>query len=117
MRKRNMSHQFVRMTLLIVVVSFMTACGMMEKKEGENTASNDQATFEQVYQQAEDALKKAVEARTAWRDTEQFLQNAKEAAATGDYAKAISLAKKAQFEGEAAYRQHESERNAGPYLF
>jgi Na+-transporting methylmalonyl-CoA/oxaloacetate decarboxylase gamma subunit len=112
-----MTYQFVRMTLLIVVVSFMAACGVMEKKEGESAATEDKATFEQVYQQAEDALKKATEVGNAWRDTSQFLDSAKEAAAKEDYAQAISLAQKAKFEGEAAYSQHEEQSDAGPYLF
>jgi predicted S18 family serine protease len=112
-----MTYQFVRMTLLIVAVSFMAACGVMEKKEAESAATEDKATFEQVYQQAEAALKKAADVHNAWRDSEQFLDNAKEAAAKGDYAMAISLARKAKFEGEAAYSQYESQRDAGPYLF
>ena len=111
-----MTHQFLRMTLLIVVVLFIAACGVMEKKEGESAAA-DKATFEQVYQQAEDALKKATEVGYAWRDTGQFLDSAKEAAAKEDYAQAISLAQKAKSEGDAAYSQYEAQRNAGPYLF
>jgi hypothetical protein len=44
-----------------------------------------------------------------WRDTEDFVKQANEAAAAGDNAKAIKLANTAQFEAEAAVEQYNLE--------
>ncbi|MGB5180136.1 MAG: hypothetical protein WBP44_15575 [Gammaproteobacteria bacterium] len=58
---------------------------------------------------ANDAIAIAKSNDWIWRDTESFLGKAKEAAAAGDNAKAITLADKARFEAEAAVKQYNFE--------
>lgn len=114
-----MKFQFIRVVMLSVVALFITACGAMQQQEGESAAAggDDMATFEQAYQQAEAAWNKVAAVGGGWRDTQDFLKEAKEAAAKSDFKKAIDLAKYARFESEAAYTQYESQKNAGPHLF
>jgi hypothetical protein len=111
-----MKLQFIRLTMLSAVALFIAACGAMETQE-HGSAGDDMARFEQVYQQAEAAWNKAAAVGGGWRDTQDFLKEAKEAASKADFKKAISLAEYARFEGEAAFSQYQSQRKAGPYLF
>lgn len=60
---------------------------------------------------AEDAIKAAKANDWIWRDTEDFLKEAKEAADKGDNDSAILLAKKAQFQAEAAVIQYNHEKD------
>ena len=114
-----MKFQFVRMAILIVVALFIAACSAMDQKGGDSAAAGgtDMAAFEKAYQAAEAAYKKVSALEGAgWRDTGDFLKEAKETAKT-DIKKDISLAEYAKFESEAALAQFESQKNAGPYLF
>ena len=76
-----------------------------------------QAGFDQAYQEAESALKKAVEANNVWSTTEDLISEAKAAAEKKDFETAISLANRVKFESEAAYEQQTSQQKAGPTLF
>ena len=58
---------------------------------------------------ANDAIKAAKANDWIWRDTEKFVQQATEAAAAGDDAKAIKLANQARFQAEAAVEQYNLE--------
>ena len=58
---------------------------------------------------ASDAIKAAKANDWIWRDTEKFLKQAQEAAASGDSAKAVKLADKAKFEAETAVVQYNFE--------
>lgn len=49
-----------------------------------------------------------------WRDANEFIEEAKKAAEEGDKEKALSLANKAKSEGDLAYEQGLSQKNAGP---
>ena len=64
---------------------------------------------------ASDAIKLAKSNNWMWRDTEQYLEEAKAAADKGDNDTAIILAEKARFEAEAAVIQynHEKDTNRG----
>jgi hypothetical protein len=74
---------------------------------GGSKASADAAA---AIENANDAIKIAKGNNWIWRDTEDFVKEASEAAAAGDNAKAIKLANKAQFEAEAAVEQYNFER-------
>lgn len=72
-----------------------------------------QADFDAAYSAADAELKKAVSMGNAWRDTGKMLKKAKKAAAEGNFAKAISIARDAQFQAQAAQEQAASQANAG----
>jgi len=68
--------------------------------------------------EAEAAIKKAKSVGGEWRDAGgKFLKDAKAAAAKGDDATALKLAKKAKFQGEMGYQQAKEQEKAGPWLF
>ncbi|MDH5256898.1 MAG: SoxXA-binding protein [Gammaproteobacteria bacterium] len=75
------------------------------------------ADYPTLVKQAEASIKKAKSVGSEWRDSEKFLKNAEKAAKAGDMDKAMKLAKKAKAEGELGYKQGESQKNAGPWLF
>ncbi len=50
-----------------------------------------------------------------WRDTGKMIKKAEAALASGDIAKAIKLAKKAERQSLNAWAQYEREKNAGPH--
>lgn len=54
---------------------------------------------------AEAARKKAGSVAGEWRDTAKFIKQAKSAAKSKNYAKAVKLANKARSEGELGYKQ------------
>jgi hypothetical protein len=65
----------------------------------------DKATFDSAYSAAEAARKGAAAVKFEWRDTKKMLKKAKALAKKGDYAKAVAMANKAKFEGEAGQAQ------------
>jgi len=70
-----------------------------------------------MVKEAKAAIQKAKSVGGEWRDSKKFLKKAAKAAKAGKMEKALKLAKKAKFEGEMGYKQAESEKNAGPWLF
>ena len=64
-----------------------------------------QAAFDQVVVKAEQARKLAASVGGEWREVGNMLKQAKAAAAQGDFAKAIALAKEAQFQSEMGHKQ------------
>ena len=79
-------------------------------------SNNQQQAFERAYTAAIAAVKKAAAVDNEWSPTDKLLKNAHKAAKAGDYAKAIKLADKAKFQGDMAYQQYLSQRNAGPHF-
>lgn len=73
----------------------------------------DKADFDKAYAAAEASVKQAAAMKNEWRDTGKIMKAAKEAAAAGDFAKAITLAQSAEFQGQAAQAQASAETNAG----
>ncbi len=67
--------------------------------------AGDNAGFEAAYNAAEAARKKAADVEYEWNTTAPLLQKAQDAAAAGDYDKAITLAGEAKKQGELAYAQ------------
>jgi hypothetical protein len=77
------------------------------KSETAATKASPEATA--AIANASDAIAIANSNDWIWRDTESFLDKAREAAGAGDNAKAITLADKAKFEAEAAVEQYNHE--------
>ena len=67
---------------------------------------------------AEAARKAAAEAKFEWNTTAPLIEEAKAAAAAGDFDKAVDLATKAKFQGDAAVAQakHEAEAWKGAVI-
>jgi hypothetical protein len=82
--------------------------GQSAKSETAASKASPEATA--AIANASDAIAIANSNDWIWRDTESFLDKAKEAATAGDNAKAISLANMAQFEAEAAVKQYNYEK-------
>lgn len=78
------------------------------KSETAATKASPEATA--AIANASDAIAIANSNDWIWRDTESFLGKAREAAAAGDNAKAITLADMAKFEAEAAVEQYNLEK-------
>lgn len=76
--------------------------------------SDDYAT---VVSEAKAEIGKAKKMGGEWRDSGKFLKQAEKAAKDGDMDKAMKLAKKARFQGQAGQKQAAAEKNAGPWLF
>jgi hypothetical protein len=74
-------------------------------------AAADNAGFEAAYNAAEAARKKAAEVEYEWNTTAPLLQKAQDAAAAGDFDKAIKLADEAKKQGDLAYAQSQNEAN------
>ena len=78
-----------------------------------------QADFDKAYAAATAAVKKAAAMKNEWRDSGKLLKKAQKAAKAGDFAKAIKLAKAAEFQGRMAQEQALANANAGnpDYLY
>jgi len=63
---------------------------------------------------AKAATAKVKKVNYEWRDTGKMIKKAEAALASGDIAKAVKLAKKAERQSLNAWAQYESQRNAGP---
>ena len=97
----------IHVTLLsTIVLSLWLASGCAEQSTKGAKASPEAAA---AITNASDAIKAAKANDWIWRDTEKFLKQAKEAAASGDNAKAVKLADKAKFEAETAVVQYNYE--------
>lgn len=82
-----------------------------------SSESGKQAIDTSVQKAIDDAVaanKKAASVGYEWRDAGKFIKEATKAAEEGDKEKALSLANKAKSEGELAYQQGMSQKNAGP---
>jgi len=77
------------------------------KSETAATKASPEATA--AIANASDAIAIANSNDWIWRDTESYLDKAREAAAAGDNAKAITLADMAKFEAEIAVQQYNLE--------
>ena len=85
----------------------VTACaGQSVKPAGSMTSSEAMAAISN----ASSAIDKAKANNWIWRDTESFLEEARQAAANGDNATAIRLANKARVQAENAVIQYNYEK-------
>jgi hypothetical protein len=77
-----------------------------------NTFAASEADFKQTYAAADAAEKQAGVLRNQWLVTEAALTEAKKAAETGDFYRAIAAAKEAEALAKASIFQAESEKEA-----
>ena len=76
-----------------------------------NAIAADQASFDAAYAAGQTARKGAAAVKFEWRDTRKILKSAEKLAAAGDFAKAVSLAKKAEAQGLAGQAQAKEQAN------
>ncbi len=82
--------------------------------------AGQKADYEKALAQAKAAVDKAASVGGEWRDIrwkkskKKYLPSAIDAAAAGDYAKAMKLLDIVQFQAEAGYAQAMAQKNAGP---
>ena len=93
--------------LSTVVLSLWLVSGCADQYTKGASKATPEATA--AITNASDAIKAAKANDWIWRDTEKFLKQAQEAAASGDNAKAVKLADKAKFEAETAVVQYNFE--------
>ena len=95
-----------------VILSSALAAGCASTSSTQNTAA--EAEFNQAMAAAEASQDKAASVGGEWRDIGKIMKQAREAAASGDYDKALSLAETARLQGEIGYDQAMSQQAAGP---
>jgi len=106
-----------KLAITIVVAAMFVVNGCSLFGSGGGGGSNNPEVNAAI-SAAEAAVKKADSIDGLWRDTSsKFLKDAQAAAAKGDDAKALKLAKKAKFQAEMGYQQAKSQEKAGPWLF
>ena len=125
-----------KLAIAITTLFILSGCSLFGGGDGGSMDSSGGASPEvqAMIKEAEAAIEKARKADGEWRDSVKnpnrhlghsrirrdagkYLKKAKAAAAKGDNDKAMSLAKKAKFEGEMGYQQAVEQKNAGPWLF
>lgn len=113
----------MKSTLLMLLLAFgLVACVPATKvaPETESTAAYKepiqctQQSFSEYVALADAALKKAKSVKHEWVHTAKFLKKAKAQAKNGDYTGACKNAQIALIQGEMAYAQGISQKNAGP---
>ncbi|MDV3238406.1 MAG: LysM peptidoglycan-binding domain-containing protein [Gammaproteobacteria bacterium] len=97
------------LSLTALVLSFVVGCASQPQQVAAPSGPSPAVT--QALDSARAAVKDAKALDWIWRDTEKTLKSAEEAAAAGDEAKAIKLAKTAQDEAEAAVNQYYIEKS------
>ena len=93
------------MMTALLSVWLLNGCAEKSVKSASGASPEAMAAIEN----AESAIQAAKANDWIWRDTEDFLQQAREAAEKGDNQAAMALAEKARFEAEAAVVQYNYE--------
>lgn len=96
-----------------LVLGSLVACAGQSQQAADTSAkpaSVASADVTQALDAARASIKTANDLQWIWRDTEATLKKAEEAAAAGDNAKAVKLAKTAKFEADAAVNQYYLEK-------
>ena len=101
------------LSLTALVLSMVVGCASQPKQVAEPSGPSPAVT--QALDSARASIKNAKALEWIWRDTEEFLKEAEEAAAAGDEAKAIKMAKKAKSQADEAVNQYYIE-HAKPLL-
>jgi nucleoid-associated protein YgaU len=90
---------------VVLVLSLAAGCATAPKEEPAPPPTG-QAEATQAIDSAKAAIAKAKSVDWIWRDTEQFLKDAEDAAAKGEYETAIKLADKARNQADEAVNQY-----------
>ncbi|MGD8594386.1 MAG: hypothetical protein PVF82_16250 [Gammaproteobacteria bacterium] len=110
--------RFLLPASLAASLLLLTACGSTgEVAESASASSDTKSQYEKAIKEAETAFKAVDQVGGAWAYTEEKMDEAKKAAASNDFAKALDLAKEAYDQSMLAKQQFENQVNAGPYLF
>ena len=98
-----------------LVLGGLVACAGQSQQTADSTAAMPTATASAAATAALDAARASIKAAKGlewiWRDTEDTLKKAEEAAAAGDEATAVKLANTAKFEADAAVNQYYLEKS------
>lgn len=86
-------------------------CAGQQSKDAAGSGSKASSEATAAITDANDAIAAANANKWIWRDTEKFLQQAQEAADTGDNATAIKLANKAKAQADNAVIQYNYEKD------
>jgi len=105
--KKFLSVKLLAIVLLSSAVS--VGCANQQKKQAA-TASKASPEATLAIKNASDAIGMANNNNWIWRDTEDLLKQAQDAADSGDNATAIKLADKAKYQAEAAIIQYNYEK-------
>ncbi len=97
------------------VILLMVGCASTPSMEKVESATN--MDFDALVKEAKGNIDKAASIGYEWRDTRKILKKAQAAAKAGDIKKAVKLATLAKKQGELAYAQGQSQKDAGPWLF
>lgn len=113
-----MRFSILKSSLLAGLVLLTFACSQTaEMGEGETAATGSQSEYEALLNKVTEEYKKLDANGGAWRDTEETIEKAQEAAKKNDFAGAMKLLKEASDETQIAAKQFEEQKNARPYLF
>lgn len=103
---------YSNIAILTLAFSLLTGCETTDTKE--EAASTDTKAVSTIAE-AKAAFDEVNELGYAWRDTEEMIKSAEEAAKLGDTSTADSLSKSALDQSRLAKEQYEAQKNAGPY--
>ncbi len=103
-------------TLAGITLSALLMTGCASSGGGSASASSPEEAYQMAHQEANIAIKNAVNANNVWRDSRKILDKAEKAAKGGDFETATKLALKAKRQGELAVAQAEAQQGAGPQL-
>lgn len=104
----------LRTILATTLIASALTAGCASNGSTQNAAQ--QAEFEAAVAAAEASRTKAASVGGEWRDTGKMIKSAQEAAAAGDYAKAMKLVDEARLQGEIGYEQAMAQQAAGPHF-
>ncbi len=88
----------------------LSGCASAKQGSGDHASANPQ----QAIQAAVAATDKVAKVGFEWRDTRKIIAAAQKAAKAGDDQKAVQLANKAREQSEDAWKQYQSQKDAGP---
>ncbi|MES9844443.1 MAG: hypothetical protein ABW131_07320 [Candidatus Sedimenticola sp. 6PFRAG5] len=91
--------------MLVLAGALCMTAGSVLAADKAKAADPKAAEISKVIAAADAARKKAASVEGEWRDTGKFIKQAKKALESGDYDKAMKLARKARAEGELGYAQ------------
>jgi len=94
----------------IAVLALGVTIGCTQQQQKPAPAAEQPSSAAAAIKAAKEAYKKALAVGYAWRDTGKIIKKAEAALTKGDEEKALKLANKARFQGEAAVRQYNYEQ-------
>ena len=113
-----MKYKLVKNSMFAGLALLAFACSQTaEVGEGETAVSGSQSEYEALLNKVTADYKKVDSEGGAWRDTEETIGKAQEAAKKNDFAAAMKLLKQASDETQIAAKQFEGQKNARPTLF